>query len=285
MDVVKNLKPERVFYYFGEICKIPHGSFNTKQLSDYLYSFAKDSGLWAYQDEANNVLIRKGGSKGREDEPTVILQGHMDMVCVKTAESKHDFLTEPLDIYVEDGFLKARGTSLGGDDGIALAMALAILEDDTISHPPLEALFTTEEEVNMAGAATFDMGQLTGNRLINIDSEEEGFLTVGCAGGFRFDTAIPLDREEIEGILMEICIGGLTGGHSGVEIQKQRGNANVLMGRILLSAARQMSLRLHSVDGGRQDNVISQQCRAVISVTSSNVSVFNKNCDPILFLF
>ena len=206
MAVLENCEPKRVFHYFEEICKIPHGSGNTKQISDYLVQFAKDHDLKYVQDEMNNVVIYKPGTAGYENAPVVIIQGHMDMVCEKCPESNHDFKKDPLELYVEDGYVKAKDTTLGGDDGIAVAMALAILDSKDIPHPPIEAVFTVDEEIGMGGAENIDLSVLKGKKLINIDSEEEGILTVGCAGGFGYNTEIPVTRENAEGEKISIRI-------------------------------------------------------------------------------
>ena len=180
MSVLENCQPKKVFAFFEELCAIPHGSHNTKAISDYCVAFAKSRGLAVEQDAHNNVIIRKGASAGYENAPTVILQGHLDMVCVKDADCSKDMAQEGLDLVVEGDFVRAKGTSLGGDDGIAVAMALAILDDDTLPHPALEALFTVDEEVGMLGAMALDFSTLKGRWLINIDSEEEGIITVGA---------------------------------------------------------------------------------------------------------
>ena len=185
MGILSNLRPESVFYYFEELCRIPHGSGNTKAISDYIVSFAKEHGLEYIQDEMNNVIIRAEASKGCEDAPGVILQGHIDMVCEKRPDIEHDFEKDGLELIVSDGFVRANGTTLGGDDGIAAAMMLAVLSCPSIVHPKLECVFTTDEEIGLLGAAAMDAGVLTGRRMINLDSEEEGILLAGCAGGQR----------------------------------------------------------------------------------------------------
>ncbi len=266
MAVLNGLEPQRVFYYFEEICKIPHGTFHTKRISDYCVKFAKEHGLRFWQDEADNVVICKSGSTGYETSETVILQGHLDMVCEKTSDSDHDFEREGLDIYVKDGYVMARNTSLGGDDGIAVAMALAVLESEELCHPPLEVVFTADEESGMGGAHALDLSLLTGRMLMNIDSEEEGILTVGCAGGCRFDTRIPVKRERRDGVLAEITIDGLTGGHSGVEIHRQRGNAHKMMGRLLGRISRRIPFHLVCLEGGSRDNVIAKENTARILI-------------------
>ncbi len=271
MAVLENLEPKKVFEFFEEICKIPHGSHNTKQISDFCMDFAAKRGLDASQDEVGNVFIRKEATPGYENSEGVILQGHLDMVCAKTEDSTHDFTKDGLDLYVEDGYVKARGTTLGGDDGIAVAMAMAVLDSDTIEHPPLEVLLTVDEEVGLDGANAFDFTQMKGGKLINIDSEEEGILTVGCAGAIMAESRIPIHRQKKSGSLIRINIHGLMGGHSGCEIQKQRGNAHKMMGRLLNHMMKEISLNLVEINGGAQDNVISMISVAEILVPLEQV--------------
>ncbi len=266
MSIAEKYQPNRVFYYFEEICKIPHGSGNTKEISDYLVNFAKEQGLSYYQDEANNVIIYKPGRNGGENAPVVILQGHMDMVCEKEPETEHDFTKDPLECYVEDGRIRARGTTLGGDDGIALAYCLALLESDQLVHPPLEAVFTTDEEIGLLGADFLDCSLLKGKTMINLDMEEEGSIYTGCAGGVTGISEIPVRRVKAEGMKISITIGNLTGGHSGSEIDKNRANANILMGRLLYELSREIPVGVEELSGGQKDNVIPRQCRAVCCI-------------------
>jgi dipeptidase D len=248
------MEPERVFYYFEEICRIPHGSGNTKAISDYLVAFAKEQGLAWEQDALNNVIITKEATPGYEAAPAVILQGHMDMVCEKEPESDLDFLRDGLRLKVDGDYISAEGTTLGGDDGIAVAYMLALLEANDLEHPRLEAVITVDEETGMFGAEGIDLSRLQGRRMLNLDSEEEGCLLAGCAGGGRVEMILPIERESCRGTLMEIRIQGLQGGHSGSEIHRQRGNANVLAGR-LIDALRGQG-KLLSVEGGMKDNAI-----------------------------
>lgn len=250
------LQPEKVFYYFEQLCAIPHGSGNTGKIAQYLMFFAKAHSLEAEKDASNNVVIRKEASGGYQEAPTVILQGHTDMVCAKVPGSTHDFTKDGLDLRVEDGWIKANGTTLGGDDGIAVAMALAILADDEIDHPAIEAVFTTDEETGMFGAKALDMGKLQGRLLINIDSEAEGVLTVACAGGSKTTVKLPFARKKADGEAVTVRITGLTGGHSGAEIHKGRANAAILAGQIL----RDTGLAPVSIDGGSADNAIMPEC-------------------------
>lgn len=264
MAVLTDIEPKEVFHFFEEISRIPRGSHNTKGISDYCVRFAKERKLEVYQDEWNNVIIKKPGTKGYENSEPVILQGHLDMVCEKTEESKHDFLTDPLELMVEDGYVTAKDTTLGADNGIAIAMALAVLDSDTLEHPPVEALFTVDEEVSMDGAANVDLSILRGTMLINLDSEEDDRLTAGCAGGFRFACEIPVRKATAKGtgLLVEVC--GLRGGHSGMEIDRQRGNANKLAGRLLYRLGREQKLHLAEINGGARENVIPYVNRSVV---------------------
>ena len=266
MEVLAGLKPERVFHYFEEICKIPHGSFHTKEISDYLANFAREHGLWYLQDESNNVVIKKKAAAGYEDAPTVILQGHCDMVCEKTPGSSHDFLKDPLKLRVEGDFVTAEDTTLGGDDGIAVAYALAILEDDTLKHPALEVVITTDEEVGLLGATALDTSCLEGTYLINMDSEEEGILWVGCAGGLTAKSELPVERCSVEGVRAEVRIHGLKGGHSGAEIDKIRANANKLLGRFLYELKEKLPFAIQDLSGGQKDNAIPRSAVASLVI-------------------
>lgn len=266
MAVLNELEPKEVFRYFEEISAIPRGSSDTKRISDYLVAFAKERDLKVIQDEVNNVIIFQPGTPGYEDSEPVILQGHMDMVCEKTPDSDHDFEKDGLELYVEDGFLRAKNTTLGGDDGVALAMALAVMDSDEIPHPPIEAVFTVDEELGMEGAEAIDLSVLKGKKLINLDSEEEKTLTVGCAGGVRYQALIPVKKETVSGTEIQITIQGLLGGHSGEEIHKQGGNANKMIGRLLYHIAGSKSYYLSKICGGSKDNVIPSQAYASIVV-------------------
>ncbi len=261
--ILKDLRPEGPFRFFEELCAIPHGSGNTKAISDYCVAFAKERQLRWIQDEKNNVVIYQPGTPGYEDHPTVILQGHLDMVCAKTPECPIDMEREGLRLQVTDGYVTAEGTTLGGDDGIAVAYALAILDDPAIPHPPLEAVFTVDEEIGLLGAAALDGSLLSGRRLLNIDSESEGVLTVGCAGGARCDIALPLPMGHGCGLCCQLRLSGFTGGHSGVEIHKGRANAIQLMGEILSRLSRLCTLQLQQLQGGKQDNAIPSAAEAV----------------------
>ena len=270
MRALENCEPKRVFYYFEELCKIPHGSGNTKQISDYLVSFAKEHGLEYVQDEMNNVVIYKPATEGYEDAPAVILQGHMDMVCEKRPDVDHDFTKDPLNISVQDGYVTANGTTLGGDDGIAVAYGLALLESKDLAHPALEVLITVDEEIGLLGAEGFDCSVLKGKRLINLDSEAEGSLWISCAGGLSGISTIPVQRVEAEGQKAAVKITGLMGGHSGAEIDKKRANANVLMGRFLYSLQQETAYEIISLAGGQKDNAITREADAELLVEDIN---------------
>ena len=263
MSVLAGLKPERVFYYFEELCRIPHGSGNTKEVSDYLVQFARDHELSWYQDASNNVIIRRPASKGCELAPTVILQGHCDMVCEKKPGSSHDFTKDGLELHIDGDEIYARDTTLGGDDGIAVAYALAILDDDTLKHPALEVVITTDEEVGLLGAKALDCSQLKGKYLINMDSEEEGYLWVSCAGGLSAITTIPVRYQEVSGEKYELVISGLNGGHSGAEIDKNRANSNKLIGQALFTLEQDIPFCLTALEGGTKDNAIPRLSKAV----------------------
>lgn len=256
MRVTAGLKPERVFAYFEEISQIPRGSGDREKISQYCLDFAEKHGLRAVRDEAFNVIIYKDGAVGYETAKPVILQGHLDMVCQKETGSNFDFEKDPIKLLREGDFITADGTTLGADNGIAVSMILAILESDSIPHPPIEAVFTTDEEVGMLGAMELDMSRLKGRMMINIDSENEEILTVSCAGGSEVCLEIPYATKAEKGDVVRITVQGLKGGHSGVEIDKGRVNANILMGRVLQYAKGITSFGVVSVDGGDKANAI-----------------------------
>ena len=264
MKVLENLEPKKVFHYFEEICNIPHGSRNTKQISDYLVDFAKAHGLTYYQDELNNVVIIKEASKGYENAEPVIIQGHMDMVCEKEKGCDIDFEKEGLRLYVESDFVKAKDTTLGGDDGIAVAYALAILDSDELAHPRLEVVITVDEEIGMLGAIDIDLSMLKGHTMLNLDSDEEGHFLTSCAGGMSMITELPVKRVSQSGLKMLLTVTGLEGGHSGSEIHKEHGNANILMGRLLKQIMDITPFGIISMDGGLKDNAIPRECNCEI---------------------
>ncbi len=266
MSVLSELEPRSVFRFFEEICGIPHGSHHTGEISEYLVAFARERGLRFRKDEANNVIIWKEASPGWETAPAVMIQGHMDMVCEKEPGCEKDMEREGLELFAEGDVIGARGTTLGGDDGIAVAIALAVLDDDSILHGPLECLFTVDEEVGMLGARALDASDLKAAYLLNIDSEAEGVLTVSCAGSTRAVCTLPIRREPFPGARLRLSVEGLQGGHSGEEIHKGRANANKLLGRGLYRIARASGLRLISVQGGSKDNAIPRQAEALLAV-------------------
>ncbi len=272
MKNLENITAERVFKHFEEINKIPRGSGNEKEISDYLLAFGKKLGLESIQDKALNIIIKKPASKGYENSPTVIIQGHMDMVCEKNKETSHDFTKDPIKLIVKDDFIYADGTTLGGDDGIAVAYAMAILEDSTIDHPALEVLITTDEEAGMTGAIALEPENITGKIVLNIDSEEEGKLLVSCAGGIRTKSTLPIEwiKEKKDTINYEVMVKGLKGGHSGAEIHLGRGNSNKIIARVLRELSKEVNFNLASLNGGSKNNAIPREAEALISVKSED---------------
>lgn len=267
MRILENLEPQDVFYYFEEICKIPHGSGNTGQISDYLKAFADEHGLYCRQDELNNIIMIKEASKGYEDHEPVLLQGHMDMVAVKDADCTIDMTKDGLQLEILGDRLTAKGTSLGGDDGIAVAFALALLAGEEYRHPRIELILTVDEEVGMEGATGLTVDDLTAKRMINLDQEEEEIFITGCAGGARIDIRKKTETEQVKGVLCKLKISGLQGGHSGQEINKERGNAICLMGRLLAALQEKTPIYLKEVNGGTADNAIPNEVCAEIVVT------------------
>lgn len=270
MGVLDHLEPKAVFSYFETICGIPHGSGNTGPIADYLVKFAQDRGLAWYRDAANNVVLTKPASPGYEAADTVILQAHTDMVCEKAPGVEFDFTKDAIRPIVEGDVLRADGTTLGADDGISVAMILALLDDAELNHPKIEALLTTDEETGMVGAFAFDCSHLTGHKLINLDSEYEGVLMCSCAGGANAYSTIPVQREAAMLQLLEVTVSGLASGHSGVEIGKGRANANVLMGRLLGTLGEKLSYRLVKLEGGSRETAIAATATAVIGVAAGS---------------
>ena len=270
------LEPASVFGYFEKICSIPHGSGNTKQISDYLVEFAKEHNLRSIQDELNNVIIFVPGSAGYEDHDPVILQGHMDMVCEKDEGCAIDFTTDGLDVTHDGEYVFARGTTLGGDDGIAVAYALALAADTSIPHPPLEILITVDEETGMFGAVGVDLSALKGRRMINLDSEDEGIFTVSCAGGARSSITMKASRHTVYGPCVRLQVDALTGGHSGVEIHKNHANANKVMGEFLSEIRKCMPLCLTALSGGSKDNAIPRSCTASLVAMGMDLEPINE---------
>ncbi|HSH36666.1 aminoacyl-histidine dipeptidase [Schnuerera sp.] len=277
---LEGLKPERVFYYFEEISKIPRCSFHEEKISNFLKEFGETQGLETIQDKALNIIIKKPGTSGYENSPTVVLQGHMDMVCEKEEATIHDFSKDPLKLKVEGDFVMAEGTTLGGDNGIAVAMALALLESKDIPHPPLEVIITTNEESGMDGAKALDPKYIDGRMLINIDSEVEGTILVSCAGGERNMLTLPIEWESIktldDKLIYSIKTVGLQGGHSGMEIHKERGNAIKIITRILAFVKDECKFHLAHIEGGSKTNAIPRNGKAIIVLDRENEGIFSQ---------
>lgn len=271
-----NIQPQAVFSCFAKLCQIPHGSGNTKAISDFLVDFAKNLGYDYIQDQLNNVIFFAPASPGYEDHAPVIIQGHMDMVCDKDADCPINMDTDGLDVTHDGEFVFARGTTLGGDDGIAVAYAMAILQDKTIPHPAIEVVITVDEETGMDGAAGIDLSVLKGKRLLNIDSEDEGILTVSCAGGAKSTISLPTPRHAVYGPCIKLTVEKLQGGHSGVEIHKNLANANKVMGELLRRVRQLMPLCLTSLQGGAKDNAIPRTCEATMVAMGMNLQAINE---------
>lgn len=269
-----NLESQKVFDYFEEISAIPHGSRNTKLISDYLVAFAKSHDLEYYQDEANNVVMIQEATAGYENADPIIIQGHMDMVCEKENDCTIDFEKDGLDLYVDGDFLKARGTTLGGDDGIAVAYALAIMDTPEIAHPRLEVVITVDEEIGMLGAEVIDLSMLKGHKLLNIDSDVEGHFLTSCAGGMTIEVAIPVNRMVQTGLEMTVTVTGLEGGHSGAEIDKEHANANIVMGRVLKYVTDRMEAGIVTMAGGLKDNAIPRESEATLLIPAEKKDEF-----------
>ena len=276
MRVLDNLEPKRVFYYFEEIASIPHGSRDTKRISDYLVDFAKQHNLEHYQDELNNVIIIKEATEGYENSEPIIIQGHMDMVCEKEKGCSIDFEKDGLELYIDGDFVKAKDTTLGGDDGIAVAYALALLESDQIAHPRLEVVITVDEEIGMLGAEDIDLSMLKGHLMLNIDSDEEGHFLTSCAGGMSLNISIPVSRTSQTGTLVELTVGGLEGGHSGGEIHKEHGNADIIMGRLLKIIMEATPFGIVKLEGGLKDNAIPRECVCSILIPEEAQKLVNE---------
>lgn len=268
-NLLNNIKPKNVFKFFEDICEIPHVSFHTERIRDYVEQFAIERNLKYVKDNNGNIVVYKSASKGYENHDAVIIQGHLDMVGAKEDNIAHDFIKDPIlldEEAIKDGIITAKGTTLGGDDGIAVAYALAILDDNELLHPPIEALFTTNEEVGLLGATAFDCSLLTGKILLNIDSEDEGVFLMGSAGGMRMDVSIPLECVDLEADIITITVYGLKGGHSGDKIGTGRPSANVLMGRVIGKIAEKYDIYPISINGGVVDNAIADKCVARIGI-------------------
>lgn len=271
MGVLSNLEPKEVFSYFEEICGIPHPSYKEKKLSDYCVDFAQKHGLEVRQDSLGNIIIVKEATAGYENVEPLMIQGHLDMVCEKEPGCDIDFEQDGLRLKTEGDYITAEGTTLGGDDGIAIAYALAILASDTLEHPRIEAIFTVSEEVGMEGAGAIDLSGLHAHKLLNLDSEEEGYLLTSCAGGTSAKVMLPVSYETRHGSLYELTVDGLIGGHSGAEIDKGRANSNLLMGRVLMTLEGKVEYSIVSMEGGLKDNAIPRKAQAVILVENGDV--------------
>lgn len=269
MSVLTDIAPRRVFSIFEQICSIPHGSGNTRALGEWCLSFAREKGLAASMDSVGNVLVAKAGSAGRQEEPPVLLQAHLDMVCEKLPEKDFDFLKDGIPLATDGQTVWAQGTTLGADNGIGIAMILSVLEDQTLSHPPLEAVLTVDEETGLEGACALDFSGLRSRRMINLDSEDEGVFTAGCAGGVRMDVTFPLQRIPNQMPAYAITVGGLRGGHSGIDIHKGRRNANRVLASLIRRLTQEGTVQIADFTGGALENVICRQaaCVAVTELT------------------
>ncbi len=270
MRVLENLEPKSVFGYFEDICSIPHGSGNMEGISQFCVDFAKEHGLEYIQDEMKNVIIIKEATSGYEGADPLIIQGHLDMVCEKRPEKEKDFMTEGLDLCTDGKLVWADGTTLGGDDGIAVAYALALLSSKNLPHPRLEVVLTVDEETGLYGAKAIDLSMLKSKKLINIDSEEEGYLLTSCAGGLTLGCRIPMETEEKAGLVCELKVTGLLGGHSGAEIDKGRANANVVLGRVLKAVGDKICVDVISMEGGTKDNAIPRLASSALLIAESD---------------
>ena len=277
MSVLEGLKPERVFYYFEELSKIPRCSYDEKKVSDYLKKVGENLGLETIQDDALNIIIKKPATEGYENSVGVVIQGHMDMVCEKELDSDHDFTCQPIDLQIQGDLIKANKTTLGADNGIAVAMGLAILEDKSLKHPAIELVVTIAEEVEMDGAFALSENILDGRRFLNIDSEEEGILTMGSAGGELVTVNLDLDYEvnhDYKSFYLEVT--GLMGGHSGMEIHKPKGNTNKIINRVFEELDSRVDLRIIDIDGGTKDNAIPRQTKSHIAIKKSDLDKFDR---------
>jgi len=277
-EAILNLEPKSVWYYFKEILEIPRPSKKEDKIKAYLIDFGKKHNLETLTDEVGNVLIRKPATKGMENRKSVVLQSHMDMVCEKNSDTQHDFDHDPIEVYIEDGWVTAKGTTLGGDDGIGVAAALAILASDEIQHGPVEALFTVDEETGLTGAFGLKPGFLQSEILLNLDSEDEGQLFIGCAGGQDTQAWLPYDKVEApeNHEAFTIKVFGLKGGHSGDDINKNRGNANKILNRFLWENNNKLSIKLHNFDGGNLRNAIAREAFATIMVPAEKADELKK---------
>lgn len=269
LEIIKGVKNEKAFYYFEQISKIPRASGNEREIADYIVNFAKERELFCYRDEADNVLVVKNATQDKENEPPIMLQAHTDMVAEKNVGTEHSFETDPIELIQEGNILRANGTTLGADDGFGVSLMLSILDDNSLTHPKIECLFTSSEEIGLVGASKFDYSKIESRRMINLDSAEEDTVIIGCCGGIRteFDLPISLEKGKSEGY--RIVIGGLCGGHSGEDINKNRLNAHILMGKILNKINEKSKIRISRVSGGDKDNAIPRECDCTFVADSS----------------
>ena len=280
--LIEQIDYKGIFKYFSEISKIPRGSGNEVEISEYLVSFAKLWGLEYNKDSANNVIIIKEATPGYEKEPVIMLQGHMDMVCEKRKEGTHDFLKDGIKLLIDGDYLHADGTTLGADNGIAVAYMLALLSDKDLKNPRIEAVITTDEEVGMNGAKALDLSSLKANYLINLDSEEEGYLLASCAGGLTGTSTLPIQRVTVEGKGIRISLGGLKGGHSGMDIIHNRTNANKLLARLLFDLREKASFGIVNMEGGFKDNVIPREAFAELVISTEDYKKLSDSVDEIM---
>jgi len=271
--IIENREPKRLFELFEEICAIPHGSGNEEKIARFIEEFSKERGHFCVRDDANNVFVRVAGSAGRESEDAILLQGHTDMVCEKNSDTVHDFEKDGIKLVLDGKWLRARGTTLGADNGVAVALMLAIIDGALEAHPPVECLFTSSEEVGLDGAKAFDYSFVKATGMINLDSESEGIVTVSCAGGVRSDISLKATRVCFKGQAYELKISGLAGGHSGVEINCGRANANKLMGRILFEMSKVSGINISNIGGGSKDNAIPRECAATVALADADAAI------------
>ena len=276
MSDVSKLAPQEVFRYFKEISDVPRSSSHNEKISAYLVNFAKEHELEYYQDESGNVIIWKDGTPGYENSDMVMIQGHMDIVAEKTEDSTHDFQNDPLELIVDGDTLTANKTTLGADDGAAIAMGLALLDSTDIPHPPLEFIATVDEEIGMLGAYALDGSKIRSRKVINIDSEEEGIITVGCAGAVDIFTSFPADKKLVNGVKYKYVVDGLLAGHSGLDIHQERANAGQIVARLFLDAREKAELNIVSINGGRATNVILGKVEGEVIVAASDVKAFEE---------
>ena len=268
MSILANYKPQEVLKHFGAISQIPRGSGNEKAVSDYIATFATELGCEVMQDKQHNLIIFKAGNGTGQSKEPIILQAHLDMVCEKNTDTVHDFLNDPIKLYVDGDYIKARGTTLGADNGLGVAMTMALLEATDIPHPPLEIVLTVEEETGMDGAENLDFSQLNSKKMVNLDNSNDTCFIMGCAAGTTVEYTLATEWETVaaDTVAFAINVGGLTGGHSGGDINKERGNALRITGQILAALSGQMDVRIASINGGMKVNAIPREAVAIIAI-------------------